>query len=197
MKKLIFITLFFYPAFLFSQQQVTLKSGMQFEGFINRVSKDNLLFYQNIDEIGSKKVDISLITAIAGEFENSTKKALIKRNPEIVFTTTYVKPEKYYTNNEYEQMSLPVLTSGDLIKRSSVLRLSGLALSTATATAIWAGALGDDYDTQKTVAIAAGVVSLGLYIAGEITLFKAGKLHNKEAVTLTPASQGIGMAINF
>jgi hypothetical protein len=199
MKKLIILALFFYPALLFAQQQVVLKSGIQFEAYIRGVQGNNLCFYQKIKEIDSKKVSIMLIRSISGEiYKSTTTKALIKKNPKIIFNSTYtpIKQDSSYQGNEVNRAI--VLTSGDLIMRSSVLRLSGFAVAGATTIAYYACAFKKmEPKDQNTLFIVSGSVSLVLYIAGEITLFNAGKMHNREAVTLSPASQGIGLAINF
>lgn len=196
MKKLILILLFFYPILLFSQQQIVLKSGVQFEAYIRGVQGEDLIFYQKVKEIDSKKVEIMLIHSISGEFSELAVKKLAKKNPEIIFNSTYIPAKNDNSYQGYNQSM--VLTSGDLIKRSSVLRLSGFAVAGGTTIAYYAGAF-DNMETKdiNTLFIVSGSVSLILYVAGEITLFKAGKALNREAVTLAPASQGIGLAIKF
>lgn len=197
MKKLIFITLLLYPVLLFSQQNVVLKSGIQFEAYIRGVQGKALFFYNEVKEIDSRKVDIMLIDSISGDITKTTTKALIKKNPAIKLNSIYAPVIKYNSYQEYDQ-GRNVVTSGDLIMKSSMLRLSGFAIAGGTAIAYYAGAF-DNMETkdQNAVLIVSGSLSLILYVTGEITLFNAGKLHNREAVTLTPATQGIGMAINF
>lgn len=196
MKKLIFLALCFYPFFLCAQQQVTLKSGQRFDGHIFKVRGNNLIFYQKIREIDSQKVDIMLVHSISGEINKpAITNELIKKNPKIVFNSTYTPIVHDYSNLTDKQK---VVTSGDLIKKSSMLRLSGFTLAGATAIAYNARAFNKmEPKDRDTLFIVSGSVSLLLYFAGEITLFNAGKIHNREAVTLTPASQGIGLAINF
>ena len=79
MKKLIFVTLFFYPLFIFSQQQIVLKSGVQFEAYIRGVQGNDLIFYQKVQEIDSKKVEIMNISSISGDFSELTLKKLNKK----------------------------------------------------------------------------------------------------------------------
>jgi hypothetical protein len=188
MKKLIILVLFFYPVFLFAQQQVTLKSGERFDGYILGVRGNNLVFYQKIKEINSKKVDIMLIHSISGEiYKSTTTKALTKKNPKIIFNSTFISAEK---NNSYQAYNQSTSTNST--------RLSGFAVAGATTIAYYAGAFDNmELKDQNTLLVVSGSVSLLLYIAGEVTLFNAGKMHNRGAVTLTPASRGIGLAINF
>jgi len=82
-----------------------------------------------------------------------------------------------------------IKTPGDYIKRSGTLKLTSIGLSIASG--------GMYLLTDNKVFIVTGIVSLGLYIGGEVCLIKAGKLMNEERVTLSPASEGIGLAINF
>ncbi len=82
-------------------------------------------------------------------------------------------------------------TPGDYIKRSGTLKLTSLGLSIASGGIYLLGA------DNEMIFIVAGLTSLGLYIGGEVCLIKAGKLMNEERVTLSPASEGIGLAINF
>jgi hypothetical protein len=125
MKKLIILVLFFYPVFLFAQQQVTLKSGVQFEAYIRGVQGKDLIFYNEVKEIDSRKVDITLIHSISGEISKPTvPKALTKKNPEIILNSTYTstKQNSSLPFNTLEQ------TPGDLIKHSAMLRLLVLRL---------------------------------------------------------------------
>jgi hypothetical protein len=94
----------------------------------------------------------------------------------------------------------PPITPGDYLKLSGVLRLTGLGFGITTTTLFFTGAfneMGLSFNEQRSIAIISGSVSLILYIAGELTLIKAGKLMNEERVSLSPASEGIGLAINF
>ena len=55
-----------------------------------------------------------------------------------------------------------------------------------------------DSKAKNVIYIGAGVVGIGLYIAGEATQINAGKLMNKnKSLTFAPASEGIGIALKF
>ena len=157
MKKLIVLALFFYPVFLFAQQQVTLKSGQQFNGYIMGVRGDNLRFYQKINEIDSKEVDIILINSIAGEIDKSTKKALIKKNPEINFDATFLAPENDISYQPFDQRNTVLtLTAGDHLVTAGTRYLTGVTL------AIFGGTLSAVGATSETneLSIAGGVIAI-------------------------------------
>ncbi len=86
---------------------------------------------------------------------------------------------QWYYSNEIEEFdqttySPPVYMSpGDRIQKSSWLRLSAFTIGIGISTLFAAGAFKDLESEQQTgIAIAAGEISLGLYIADEITLIK-------------------------
>jgi hypothetical protein len=89
----------------------------------------------------------------------------------------------------------PLTTPGDYVIKSARLKLTGIGLGLTTSILVAVGAF--DLDERPFVVILSGLTSLGLYIGGEVCLIKAGKLMNEERVTLSPASEGIGLAINF
>ncbi len=106
-------------------------------------------------------------------------------------------PQKEIPKTQKEKKSI-LKTPGNLIIKSSHLRLAGIGISIGTSTLYAARAfekLSDD--NRNTILIASGIASLSLYIAGELTLVKAGELLNKERITISTASEGIGLAINF
>jgi len=89
-------------------------------------------------------------------------------------------------------------TPGNYIIKSSELRLLSIELGLLTTTLYAVGAF-RNISTKgiNTIFFATGIVCLGLNIGGEFCLIKAGKLMNKERVTISSASEGIGLAINF
>jgi hypothetical protein len=89
----------------------------------------------------------------------------------------------------------PLTTPGDYVIKSARLELTGIGLGLTTSILVAVGAF--DLDERPFVVILSGLTSLGLYIGGEVCLIKAGKLMNEERVTLSPASEGIGLAISF
>lgn len=213
MKKLIFLIALIAPFFVVAQTQLTLTNGQKFDCQIAGVWGTKLAFEKFIPILGNDKVDVRHIVMIAGEISESTKKSILKKNKAIVFEDEIQEIDSVAipantaaiavgtTGTEYlpqdDSFSPAIeLTAGDYIKESAWLRLSAFSITSVTGIAVLAGAFKDNPDTQKTVAIVAGAASLILYIAGESLQIKAGKLMN-EQITITPSSQGIGMAINF
>lgn len=89
-------------------------------------------------------------------------------------------------------------TPGDYIIQSARLKLIGVGLGITTSTLFAAGAFEDmPLGDQTNIAIVSGVVSLAFYISGELTIIKAGKLMNEERVSVSVASEGVGLVINF
>jgi hypothetical protein len=198
MKKilLIFFALFFYPLFTFSQQQVELKSGQKFEGYIQGVWSGDLHFYQKISEIDSKKVDVLLVKSIAGEIDNSVKKNLIKKNPEIFFVESFSPTTTDNSYQVYNQSSKTNITAGDHLVTAGTRYLTGVTLAVVGGTMSVVGA------TQESdqLSIAGGVIAIVggiISVTGHFQLIKAGKKMNSDAVTLGPSTNGVGLAINF
>jgi len=206
MKKLLLILLLSIPVFCIAQNQITLKDGQKFIGIINSIYNNKILFKENIPGTEIYYVQAIDVYSLKGKLSATRTKKLLKINPDLILIPGEITTEDYYNQPteitfkpiNHETSIIISKSPGDLIKTSSILRLSGFVVAVGTSTLFATGAL-DDLDTETTtaIAIAAGVVSLGLYVAGEITLFNAGKALNREAVTLSPSSHGIGLAINF
>jgi hypothetical protein len=89
-------------------------------------------------------------------------------------------------------------TPGDYLIQSAKLKITGIGLGLTTSTLFAVGAFDNMPLSEQTgIAIISGVVSLALYVSGEINVIKAGKLMNKERISVSAASEGIGLAINF
>jgi hypothetical protein len=103
----------------------------------------------------------------------------------------------------YNQQSEPDIweiskTPGDYIIKSSELKLLSIEIGIITTALYKVGVFNNvSLKGQKTIFYSTGGICLGLFIAGELILIKAGKLMNEERVSLSPASEGIGLAINF
>ncbi len=196
MKKLIFLVLFFYPFFLLAQQQITLKSGQKIDGYIEGVWSKKLHFYQKINEIDSKNVDVLKISSIAGKIDNSVKKSLTKINPDINFDEVFTPTKKENSNQAYNQGVSTKLTSGDHLVLAGTRYLTGFTLAVVGGTM---SVVGSTNDTPE-LSIAGGVIALTgaiFSLSGHFQLIKAGRKMNSDAVTLGPSSQGIGLSINF
>ncbi|MDD4363269.1 MAG: hypothetical protein PHD33_03550 [Atribacterota bacterium] len=85
----------------------------------------------------------------------------------------------------------PQPTAGYYLKLAGKLQLASYGLAIASG-AIYA--LGAD---NEVIFIAAGLACFGMSVGSQVCLIKAGKLMNNEQVYLSPASEGIGLAINF
>jgi len=107
-------------------------------------------------------------------------------------------PNKINTPKESPISPDGIKTPGDYLIQSASLKLTGIGLGFTTSTLFAVGAFDDmSSSNQEVIAILSVTTSLGLYIIGELTLIKAGKLMNEERLTLSPASEGIGLAIKF
>lgn len=120
----------------------------------------------------------------------------------VLFIVLLFLPVLLYSQKDSTAMFLPVLnhpTSGDYLQHSARLKFACYGVGTLTGVLAISGAYDEiESKTVKDVMIyGPAVIAFGLYIASDIYLFKAGKKHNKEMLTITPASQGIGLALNF
>lgn len=218
MKKLIFILFLIIPTLSFSQNRITLKSGDSFIAKIYRVYGKNLIFYDDIPGTDTDRVNINSVESIAGKMPGSRIKEIFKQNPYVLFlpgefTKEDVKdqpavsvdnsylpygqggkaPNQTYTPKAFQQLS-----AGDLVKRSGYYRLTGFAIGTGVSTLALAGTFKKaDENTLVAIVGISSAVALGFYLAGEFTLIKAGKKMNSDAVTISAAKSGIGLAINF
>ena len=134
-----------------------------------------------------------LIFMILLAFSFCSLNAQIEKNDSIKSKTEKKEfIDSYYGPQPYLRQS--PTTPGDYIIKSARLKLAGIGLGFSTSILVATGAIdfpGDGF------AVWCGLTSLGLYIGGEVCLIKAGKLMNKEQVYLSPASEGIGLGINF
>lgn len=201
MKKLftLCITVFLFAAISKGQNQVITSTGEIILGKISSVIGKTLSIEDNSGNIIAVK--LLNITKIMGPVSESRIKAIKKVNPQVNFGGQLTTNESIVIQ---KQISLTEKTPGDLIQLSAQLRLAGFCVGIGTTTLYYAGIFDNEKDFQKqaktikTVGIISGVVGLGLYIAGEATQIKAGKLMNKnKSLTLAPASEGIGIALKF
>jgi hypothetical protein len=206
MKKILLIMLLSIPVIGIAQNQITLNNGQKFIAIIKYLSNNNILFRENIPGTEIYYVQATDIYSLEGKISATRTKKLLKLNPDLIilpgeFTIEDYnnQPTKIVYNPVDSKISVTLnKSSGNLIMQSSKLRLSGFALAGATAISYYAGAFNKlEPNETRALLVLTSSVSLLLYISGEITLFNAGKALNREAVTLSPASSGIGLAINF
>lgn len=212
MKKMIFILLFIVPILSFSQNKITLKSGDSFIVNVKGFYGESLVFHRAVPGTNTTRVNIASVASIAGKVPASRMKAILKENPDVQFLTGKfsnrdIKEQHPFINDDtYEaseqegaaMMPIPQLSAGDLVQKSARLRLTGYAIGAGFGVIAATGAF-NDMDSGGIAAIA-GVSSaavIGFFLAGEFTLIKAGRKMNSDAVSVSAAKSGVGVAINF
>lgn len=203
MKKMTFILALFLSITTFSQNQVTLTSGIRFNCDIMGLYGNRLTFNEVVSEINSDKVDINSVVSITGKIQKSTLKTIIKKNPKIVLnpdieaTTIESLNTENIIGNAYKPFDQGIsFTAGDYITRAGNRYVTGLGLGFGGAILYGVGTTSESTETQVVggiVALMGGIIS----ITGHFQLIKAGRKMNSDAVTIGPASQGFGLAVNF
>lgn len=113
-------------------------------------------------------------------------------NDEICYSSTLNEDDSFISFNR----TYRYITPGDLIKKSSIYRFTSLGISFTSAIIVSSDII-ELKDNKIAFSVFSGVTVLGFYIASEVLLIKAGNIMNKERFNLSPASEGIGLAINF
>lgn len=88
------------------------------------------------------------------------------------------------------------LSAGDYLQKAGTRYLTGLGTVFLGGIIVGVGSGNED----NTVSIIGGVIMFvgGITsLTGHFQLIKAGKAMNRDAVTLSPSKQGLGLAINF
>lgn len=203
MKKLILISLLFIPLFSLSQTAgksiVVTTKGEVIEARITSYINKEIVFSRNVKSLGTNSISIFDVSKIYGEMPKSRIDAILSHNPEIQIAESINDPSA----NQDPIYSQPIpLTrrlepsAGDLFKRSAALRLSSYALTTISATLI-ASDVFPDQKVKLGVVIGSSLISTALFIGSEFTLIQAGNKMNRDAITIAPAQQGLGLAIKF
>ena len=200
MKKLLLILLLVMPVIAFSQNKISLKTGETFIGDVEGFYGENLVFKHPVQVIGSDRVHISEVYSIAGETPKSRQKAILKKNPKMIF----LELEKDFTDPIYFSPNLNGGISsskinnsaGDLLQLSGKLKLSAFGIGVFTGVLVSTEIIPEP-EAKATLGLIGGLAGLACYIAGDIVLINAGKALNRDAITMSAASEGIGLAINF
>ncbi len=198
MKNLLLIFILSLPVFSFAQNKIVLKDSTEFMAVVDGLYQKTLVFEDDIKALGGEdRIGIELVYSIIGKTPNYRKKAILKKNPDVIFVDAeYTKQDvKKYA---YGTQNIPSdgLTAGDHLFRAGNRYLTGLGVSIVGAAMTGYGISEED----DSISIAGGVTALAGFIigvTGHIELQKAGKKMNSDAITLSGASQGIGLAINF
>ncbi len=111
-----------------------------------------------------------------------------------------------YQNWEYEYLPetdtfpevINNLTAGDHLSRAGTNYLVGTGMMVAgTASSIVFAIEVPEKPKLQYISLGVSIVGAIITVAGHIQLIEAGKKLNSDAVTLSAASEGIGLAINF
>lgn len=209
MKKLLLILVVVIPFFAVSQNQVTLKTGESFIANIKGFYGNTLVFYREIPGMKTNRIEISTVQSIAGEVPKSRIKAILKENPEVKFLpgefskqdvknqTSAVADNTSQFYNKKNNVTYQY-SAGDYIQKSARLKLTAYAISAGVGLIAATDSFRElETDTQTLILGVSGGVILGCFLASEFTLIKAGKKMNQDAVSVSAAKNGIGVAINF
>lgn len=209
MKKLLLIFILIIPFISFSQNKITLKSGESFVASVKGLYGKTLIFYQKIPGMETNRIDISNVTSIAGEVPKSRIKAINKQNPQVQFlpgefskkdikNQTPIVFDQSYQPHDQKNTFVSKYSAGDYLQKSGRLRLTAYAFSAGVGLLATSDSFRDmDTDAQTLVLGVSGIAIIGCYLGAEITLIKAGKKLNQDAITATAAKNGVGIAINF
>jgi len=203
MKNLIILSLIFLP--LFSYSQIAGKSilittkGEVIEARITSYINKEIVFSRNVKSIGTNSISIFDVSKIYGDMPKSRIEAILSHNPDVQIARSL--NDTYSDQDPIYSQPLPQIrrlepSAGDLIKRSAAMRLSSYALSTLTSTLIIADVFPDE-KVMLGVAIGSSLISTALYLGSEFTLIQAGNKMNRDAITIAPTQQGLGLAIKF
>ena len=192
MKKLVLIVaLALVGIAVTAQSVITFKNGVQMEGSIEAINADRLQF-------NGTKINVNALTNIDGNISDYHIKELYRKNPDILINGI-AKPTKPIVQKplpikrDYRYYRLE--TPGDLIAKSSRLRLTGMGV--AFGTGILGGVLAvENPEIAAPVLIVGSLAATGFYIAGEVVQIKAGRLMN-EQVIIEPSKEGLGLSVNF
>ena len=201
MKKLLLVLVLITPLFCLSQttvNKVTTTDGKTYSGEIEMFINKKLSFTEDIPELGGHRIPIENVAVIEGYTKPSRKRAILRHNPNVKFVDNFLESnEEQIVTSPYKYNGPNYDISSD-IRTASAFRLTGAVIGFGSLALNYGGAFDDmDYDTRKTVmtvSLAAAAVS---YLIGETTLISETKRSRNNDVTLTGASSGLGLAVNF
>lgn len=205
MKKSILILAVLLPLFSISQSgnKVVTIDDKVYNGDIISTTGHFIHFDTGVNpKLRSNNLEIAKIKEIHGFLLITTKQAIQKRNNSILFysengtlDTTKINSLSYQPYNQ--KLSGYNLTAGDYLQKAGTRYLTGIGVAIAGGLVAVAGSATNNSDA---FALAGGVMVLVggvISLTGHFQLIKAGKALNREAITLSPSKEGIGLAINF
>lgn len=197
MKRVFIILLGLMPFLGFSQNSIITNAGDTITGHIQYVTSSRIEFSDTIKSLNSNSIPLEDVSTIIGTLSHYNINLIQEMNPSVKFSSYNTERTSKYISAERGTYIPSYIKAGDLVKRSAYLRLSSLGVGVLTSTVIILGI--DTWNTQdkNVISVVGGVLSLSLYIAGEVTLIKAGDKMNRDAVYLSMADNGLGIAIKF
>jgi uncharacterized protein (TIGR03067 family) len=91
MKNLVLLLFILFPLFSVSQNQIVLKSGKIYNGTVNSFLGESLIFDHEIGSAGSNEISISAVSHILGKIPAYRMKAILKKNPTIIFSKNLLR----------------------------------------------------------------------------------------------------------
>lgn len=201
MKKLLFTLLFALPLFCLAQiapHTVTTTDGKTYSGEIEKYISKKVIFTKTIPELGEKSIHVADIIRIKGFIKKTRKNAIQKGNPAIEFNDPALENQLNTTDQSPYKYMGPGKYASNEIRSASAMRLAGVTIGLGSLALDYGGVFDDmDHDKRKTLMTVSLVSAVVIYAIGEITLISATKKTNSDAVTLTGAKSGVGLAVNF
>ena len=199
MKKTILLLIAFIPLVCYSQKekkivhQVKTVDGFIYSGEIERFLKNKIYFHYVTPELENNSLPIEIVSIVIGQNPSFRKKAMLKANPKIQFKMGI---QQSVSSFKYENKSSGNgATTGDYLIKAGNRYLTGISLGVAGSVVTYLGVeKGDD-----EMAVIGGVIAISgaiVSLTGHFQLIEAGKMFN-EAVSISAADTGIGLAINF
>lgn len=182
--------------------EVTTVDGTIYSGKIESYLGKKIYFIYVTPELEDKSLSIENVVRITGATPNSRKKAILKSNPAVQFDTPIEKfsdpiYENDLSNQPFGQGVISNITPGDYLERAGNRYLYGLGLEICGGIIISASSTSESPKEGMIIGGLVGLTGAIVAITGHFQLIKAGKAFNREAVTISAASEGIGLAINF
>ncbi|RIJ46258.1 hypothetical protein D1614_20010 [Maribellus luteus] len=209
MKKLLLVLWAVIPFFVYSQNQVTTKSGIVFIAKIDGLYGTKLVFSEIVPELKNDEIDISDVVSIAGEIPTFRSKSIKRKNSDVKFLSgdfskeykenlkeKRVSDDLYFDPNAKNQELNENVTAGDYLQSAGIRYLTGVGLGFGGAGISLIGASSE----QESLIVVGGIAALTgaiFIVTGHLQLIKAGEKMNRDAVTLSPSNNGIGLVINF
>ena len=197
MKKLLFL-ICFVPFFSFAQNRIITTTGdtilaKHIEFARNGLLGDQRLIYTNIDTGRRLYVAPDRISQIDGVTSNYTKKAILKRNPSVLFNNEVISlPEVPNSNQHHLSYS-----AGDYLMKAGRNYNLAFFLGVAGATITFVGASNGNDGGITTIGVLTSLSGIIPYLIGNSDLIKAGYQLNKKGMALKPSENGVGLALEF